>query len=149
MTSLTNATFLAVASIRRHIEGGTDDLQGKPGKPSAGSYVHQSDCAIGWIARNPREMVELRNHGDGIEKEAPLDLRGVSYRRQVELRASFEEKIPVAGEARQGVVIERHAKSLGCVCQTGPDHCGAGTGSLRRRSRPRPRATKRRRLGSR
>ena len=51
MTSLTNATFLAVASMSVTSRVGTDDLQGKSGKPSAGSYVYQSDRAVGSIAR--------------------------------------------------------------------------------------------------
>jgi hypothetical protein len=65
-------------------------------------------------------MVELGNHGDRIEKEPPFDLFWISDSRQIELRASFEKQIPVAGEATQGIIVKRHAQLSGCACQTGP-----------------------------
>src|SRR5215207_5054507 len=90
----------------RHFERRSHDLQGKSGKPSAGSYVHQADHSVSSIARGPCETIQLRNHGDCIKKEPALDLFRVADRCQIELRASLEEKSPVPPEALQGTLID-------------------------------------------
>src|SRR5687768_4512633 len=90
----------------RHIEGRASDLQGKPWKPGAGSYVHQTDHSVSSIRRGPRETVQLRDHSDCIKKEPAIDLFRVSDRCQVELRASLEEKSSVLDEALQGTPVD-------------------------------------------
>src|SRR3712207_2855461 len=85
----------------RHVEVGTHDLEGETGEPGSGSHVDQAKRAVCMLRTRTRETVELGDHGDCIQEEPPLDLFRVPDCRQVELRSSFKEKIPVASEARQ------------------------------------------------
>ena len=76
---------------KRHVELGSHDLQDQSGKPRAGTYVYQTQRAFASIAARFGEVVELRDHGDRIQKEPLLDLFGFSDRREIELCASFQE----------------------------------------------------------
>ena len=91
MTSLTNATFLAVASTSVTSSWGRTILRTSPGNPAPATYVYQTQRAFASIAARFGEVVERRDHGDRIQKEPLLDLFGFSDRREIELRASFQE----------------------------------------------------------
>ena len=58
--------FLGGRVDERDVQTGTDDLQGEPGEPCAGSHVYQPDQAVRSKAIIAGDAVELRDQGNRI-----------------------------------------------------------------------------------
>ena len=128
MTSLTNATFFAVASMSVTSRAGRAIFKGKSGKPGAGSHIDQTEQSVRSIRTG---RVETDPAAGTMAIASRKSRRSISSGSRIAVRLNCalrsRRRSGYRAKRAKALSVERHTKLPGCVCQTRTNHRGAGS----------------------